>query len=163
MGHPTNPYAFVRLVKDLVLLETCCMRRLLFGSNWIYPRRAVFVLPVLALLIDQVVKVILFQTGDYIINILWFWLPVGSSFFLVINFIFVILVAVAWIRSRFRFSIGFILAGGASNLIDRLVHGGVIDYLFIGSFAFNISDLLIWVGCLLVLVYHDKKYNETFF
>ena len=137
------------------------MRRSLLGSNRIYPRCLVFTLSVLALVIDQVVKAVMIQTGDYIINNLWFGLPADSRLFSIITVIFVILVAAAWIRSGYRISIGLILAGGASNLIDRLLHGGVIDYLFIGTFAFNLSDVLIWAGCLLALFYHDTTLSNS--
>lgn len=44
-----------------------------------------------------------------------------------------------------------ILAGGASNLTDRALYSGVIDYIRIGNITLNIADLLVWVGILLLL------------
>lgn len=44
--------------------------------------------------------------------------------------------------------LGGIFAGAVSNVLDRILWGGVIDYIFIGTWlpVFNIADLLI-VGC----------------
>lgn len=50
----------------------------------------------------------------------------------------------------------FIFIGGFSNLVDRIVLGGVVDYLnfkFLSSFAtFNVADILINIGIGLFLV-----------
>lgn len=46
-----------------------------------------------------------------------------------------------------KFVLSLILAGGISNLIDRIIRGYVVDYLeIIKLFAFNIADILIFVG-----------------
>lgn len=58
-----------------------------------------------------------------------------------------------------------VLAGSFSNLIDRVKFGYVIDYLDLRYFTvFNISDILIVVGVLLLIfAYHesDNKIKET--
>jgi signal peptidase II len=42
-----------------------------------------------------------------------------------------------------------LVAGIVGNLIDRLVHGGVVDFISIGNFPiFNIADMLITVSVL---------------
>ncbi len=53
--------------------------------------------------------------------------------------------------------IGMVLAGGASNLIDRVFYGGVVDYIDIGNIIngfpiFNIADCAIIVGLLLFAI-----------
>lgn len=45
-------------------------------------------------------------------------------------------------------SIILIICGGTSNLIDRLVYGGVIDNMAIRTLTFNSSDIIILVGVL---------------
>lgn len=46
-------------------------------------------------------------------------------------------------------ALAFILAGATSNITDRLVYGGVIDYLpFFGLSTFNVADVEIFVGAL---------------
>ena len=49
-----------------------------------------------------------------------------------------------------------ILAGGAGNLIDRFAQGYVVDYiktLFIDFPVFNFADILVVVGCFVLMGY----------
>ena len=49
-----------------------------------------------------------------------------------------------------------IIAGGAGNLIDRLAHGYVVDYiatLFMEFPVFNFADCLITCGCFALIIY----------
>ena len=56
--------------------------------------------------------------------------------------------------------IGFVLLGAISNFYDRVVYGFVIDYFDLKYFTvFNFADIMIVVGCLLVLKNEFKK-NE---
>lgn len=51
-----------------------------------------------------------------------------------------------------------ILIGGASNLIDRLFFGGVIDYVKIWLFpVFNLADVVITIGVLLITIPNIKN------
>lgn len=43
-------------------------------------------------------------------------------------------------------------AGGLSNILDRLWHGGVIDFIPIGSAIFNLADLYVFAGATLALI-----------
>lgn len=59
-----------------------------------------------------------------------------------------------------------IIAGGLSNMIDRFLCGGVIDFISVSlngwNWAlFNIADVAIDVGVLFLLVqsFYDKKHN----
>lgn len=76
------------------------------------------------------------------------------------------MVCVAWIRSHYLLSLGFVLVGGFSNVIDRIAYGGVIDYLPIGNIVLNLADISIWTGCVMILFYRDyhvffKSNNRT--
>ena len=62
------------------------------------------------------------------------------------------------VRGRWaeKFAITFVLAGGASNLIDRLTKGYVIDYICVQwkalkKVVFNLADLFIMIGCGLLI------------
>ncbi len=49
-----------------------------------------------------------------------------------------------------------VLAGGIGNLIDRIMHGFVIDYiklLFMDFAIFNFADCLVCVGAFMIIVY----------
>jgi signal peptidase II len=57
-----------------------------------------------------------------------------------------------------------ILAGGISNILDRFVHGGVVDYVYWHcgfDFAiFNLADVLIDIAVILIL-YINYKENKV--
>jgi len=47
----------------------------------------------------------------------------------------------------------FVAAGGASNMIDRLMLGYVTDMISCGSFAvFNVADIGVTCGCVLAMI-----------
>lgn len=56
--------------------------------------------------------------------------------------------------SRFsRISISLVIAGGMSNLIDRIILGYVTDMIDFRIFpVFNIADISVCVGCVLLIV-----------
>ena len=54
-----------------------------------------------------------------------------------------------------------IFAGGASNLIDRLVLGYVTDMISCWSFAvFNVADIFVTCGCFITVIYVLFAYKE---
>lgn len=59
-----------------------------------------------------------------------------------------------------RAALALILAGTASNLVDRLIYGYVIDIISLNLFAFpsfNVADVANTIGAVLLLVYLCKK------
>ncbi len=60
----------------------------------------------------------------------------------------------------------WIVAGGAGNLIDRILYGYVIDYISVGTFPiWNFADMCIVGGCILlgiyILVIYGKKPDQS--
>ena len=62
------------------------------------------------------------------------------------------------VRGRWmeKIALTFVLAGGASNLIDRLTKGYVVDYICVQwkalkKVVFNLADVFIMVGCGLMI------------
>jgi len=54
--------------------------------------------------------------------------------------------------------LSLILTGAISNLIDRLLFGYVIDYLYLKYFTiFNLADVYISVGAILIIISLYKK------
>lgn len=55
--------------------------------------------------------------------------------------------------------IGLLLlaAGGASNVLDRLVWGGIRNPLSVGSFYFNGADILIIAGVALIVALREPR------
>ena len=51
-----------------------------------------------------------------------------------------------------------ILAGGASNLYDRIFYGYTIDYFYLRPYSFfNIADILIITGCIIIFIHSIKS------
>ena len=54
-------------------------------------------------------------------------------------------------------ALSLILSGGISNLLDRIIHGGVVDFIGIKNFAiFNMADCYIVVGWILMIIFVIK-------
>ncbi|EKR8079557.1 lipoprotein signal peptidase [Campylobacter fetus] len=51
---------------------------------------------------------------------------------------------------------GLLLGGGCSNILDRFVHGGVVDYIFWHKWfnfaVFNFADMMIDLAILIILI-----------
>jgi signal peptidase II len=59
----------------------------------------------------------------------------------------------------------FFFAGGASNLIDRVIHGRVVDFLNVGigpvrTGIFNVADMAIMLGAALLIWRHQALVND---
>lgn len=54
------------------------------------------------------------------------------------------------LEGRNKFILGLVLAGGTSNLIDRITRGYVVDYIDINNLIsfpiFNLADILVCIG-----------------
>lgn len=77
-------------------------------------------------------------------------------------------IAMLWSR-RFRsyklatIAGGLILAGGVGNLIDRAVHGFVVDFIYVRWIdfpIFNVADCCVVVGAALMLIFLMFVYRE---
>lgn len=56
------------------------------------------------------------------------------------------------------FSFGLIFVGALSNILDRLIHNVVIDYISLGSLTvFNLADVMILSGILIIAIQALKQ------
>jgi len=57
--------------------------------------------------------------------------------------------------------IGLLVGAGFSNLLDRFIHGGVVDYIYWHCFfnfaIFNLADILINISVALIFYIHFRK------
>jgi signal peptidase II len=65
----------------------------------------------------------------------------------------------------FCWALALVLGGAVGNLIDRMIHGHVIDFLdfYVGNWhwpAFNVADCAITVGALLFVVDELRRVNK---
>lgn len=62
---------------------------------------------------------------------------------------------------KYPLELGLIFGSGASNIYDRFIHGGVVDYIYYHHWfefaVFNLADMLIDLGVLLLIIRLLKK------
>jgi len=62
---------------------------------------------------------------------------------------------------KYPLELGLIFGSGASNIYDRFIHGGVVDYVYYHHWfefaVFNLADVLIDVGVVLLIIKLLKK------
>ncbi len=50
-----------------------------------------------------------------------------------------------------------IIAGGVANIVERIVLGYVRDFLYIANGVFNVADLCIFAGVIIVLIMNRER------
>ncbi|MFN3478058.1 MAG: signal peptidase II [bacterium] len=67
-------------------------------------------------------------------------------------------------KNYYLLSFTFIFAGGIGNLLDRILHGKVVDFISIYIFpVFNLADIFITIGILIIaflLLNEHRKINS---
>lgn len=111
-----------------------------------------FLLGGLVILLDQVSKVIFVSKavntgGAFGIGKDWAWISLSL----------IVLVVLGWVLAKServmeRYGLVIILASGLSNLIDRVILGGVRDFIYwpVLNVYGNVADLLLTVGVIVV-------------
>ncbi len=151
-----------------------------------YFKKYEFLIVILLLFIDQIIKLLIDFNLDFknTINLLSFFsitklYNYGISFsFLNGSIYFIIILSILaltyllYLKKEFIYSVfinkGLLLIfiGGVGNLIDRVHYGYVIDYLKIDLFninfpIFNLADVIVSLGFILVIVGILKREYEN--
>jgi len=109
------------------------------------------ILTTLVLGLDQAIKfLVISKEADYVVNqgIAW-----GLGKELSWQLIIILLLIGLMIWSKWVWPSALVIGGGLGNLIDRLIRGGVIDYinwLFLPSF--NMADVMITIGAIIWII-----------
>jgi len=91
-------------------------------------------------------------------------------FFVILTTVVMLFLLLVVISGRYRrytllnMSFVLVIAGGIGNLIDRIVNGYVIDYLYfklINFPVFNFADCCLVVGAILMLAFFFFVYEDT--
>ncbi|MGK0256174.1 MAG: signal peptidase II [Arcobacteraceae bacterium] len=87
----------------------------------------------------------------------------GNLKYIQIAIMLVIILYLTFNRDLFRLyyiPAALILAGGVSNIYDRFIHGGVVDYIYwhcgFDFAVFNFADVIIDIGVVLILFINYK-------
>lgn len=146
----------------------------------------IFFSAILLVVADQVVKVLVvknkFALPKVIINGFLkfsycenrgvaFSLGEGNiALFIVLNILLIGFVIFYYEKNREKFNrlgeicISLVVAGGASNLIDRIFRGFVVDFIDVNDFVnfaiFNVADIFITVGVFGLAMYYLLMINK---
>lgn len=117
------------------------------------------------IVIDQISKIIIQKVGNINIEQNTYSIseedPNSGMMYIVTNLIIIVII-IRFMLSQNQFIdkvlkvfLSFIIAGGISNLIDRIVRGYVLEWINISKIdwlpMFNIADVLVLVGWILVV------------
>jgi lipoprotein signal peptidase len=58
-----------------------------------------------------------------------------------------------------KFGFVLIIAGGVSNLLERVFTGHAVDYIYIANGVLNLADFYILIG--IVLIFIDRKHDQS--
>jgi len=134
-------------------------------------------LVLILIIIDQIIKISIIRYGTVNYTLIPGFLKLsyventggayglGADSILVligINLLLVILIMKYFIKNfktmenNMKLSLSLILAGGMSNLIDRLFRGYVVDYIDINQLinfpVFNVADMCIIIGAIIIII-----------
>lgn len=119
---------------------------------------------------------ILFVASDQILKLLAskFFHPVfntgiafgiGENIPIISIIIVYLLLALLVIKSKSGLGEVLLFAGGAGNILDRLIYGKIVDWISLGSLWFNLADvyIAIGVGCILLEMIKEKRKKSLSF
>ena len=68
-------------------------------------------------------------------------------------------------KGKLGFGEMLLLAGGAGNILDRLMYGKIVDWIKFGSLWFNLADvyIAIGVGCIMLEMIKEKRKKSLSF
>jgi signal peptidase II len=126
--------------------------------------------PTQSLMMDTVRLEYVENTGAFLgLGASW---PVGvrTALFIVGNALLLFAMVVTGIRRRWSgpalVGLALFVAGGASNLVDRIMRGSVIDFMNVGvgplrTGIFNFADTAVMLGVAMVVVMGFRSGEET--
>lgn len=141
-----------------------------FVSHAMIKNRSNFCIALFCLILFlQIISFLVGKFWFYTLNDQVFFGSMGSNsiaLYIIFALVFLVCVFMA-VKNLYGWPFLFLLAGSSSNILDRLVHGGVIDYFGVPRlFTFNLSDLYITIGLggiLYLLIMANKKHPLDLF
>lgn len=126
---------------------------------------AIILIVIAIIVIDQISKIIIQKVGNINIEQNTYSIseedPNSGMMYIVTNLIIIVIITRfmlsqnQFIDKVLKVFLSFIIAGGISNLIDRIVRGYVLEWINISKIdwlpMFNIADILVLVGWILVV------------
>ena len=122
------------------------------------------------MLADQAAKYIFLKTpvlseGVFLNQNFAWGIPISNNMTLGLMLLAVVILVFAVMRSKSRAftPLLLILAGAISNIIDRIVYKGVVDYIFVPwGGIINLADVMIFVGVVLLILESQTGKKNNF-
>lgn len=116
--------------------------------------------PLLAL--DQITKSLFSEKSVCNPNIAWS-IPIDPGFFYFLWTIIALFLIYLFLKNKRqteRVALVLVFSGAASNVVDRITRGCVVDFIDLKIWpVFNLADIYIAIGILLLIVAQIKKYK----
>lgn len=101
----------------------------------------------LSVLIVQIIDLIVFKFFSYSINSYLIFGLLGNNIIAILISLIILALLITFSKKYFGFGLILLTTGLISNMLDRLIYGGVIDYFNLWSIPkFNLADVLIVAG-----------------
>lgn len=119
-----------------------------------------FLIPLVGILIiDQLTKLVFLKYLSYLTLInqgIIFGLETKAPIWIIVLILALILIWAIKTKLQYQLGLGLIFGAGLSNLLDRLLRGGVVDFN-LKMTAFNLADLAVVVGVLMVVYWLFRR------
>jgi signal peptidase II len=122
-----------------------------------------YLLGALLLLLDQVVKWWTLKYYSFVLINKDYLFGLGQSWQIILYLVIIsvlVLILITAKKTNYHYAFTLMIAGAVSNLIDRIIRGGVVDNLKFGSLSFNLADILLISG-VIVYVWQTRKENHN--
>lgn len=77
---------------------------------------------------------------------------IGKNVPVIITAVVFLILVLSVYKSKSGLGEMFLLAGGAGNILDRLMYGKIVDWIKLGSLWFNLADVYIVGGIAVIIV-----------
>ena len=77
---------------------------------------------------------------------------IGKNVPVIITAVVFLILALSIYKNKSGFGEMILLAGGAGNILDRLIYGKIVDWIKFGSLWFNLADVYIVGGIAVIIV-----------
>ncbi len=108
-----------------------------------------FSILVVVILLEIAHFTVLSSQLTFIINRAFLFGSFGTNWLAVLVSLIFLIIILVYVKRRYVSPVAliFVLSGAITNILDRLVHGGSVDYIRLMNIPlFNIPDILIIVG-----------------